>query len=127
MATYQGRAWETVLYLELLGVPVAAVAYDAITVEYRKSGETAFTTRTLTTGDWVNLGDGYYVLKWPAAVLDLQGKFLYKATGVGFDNFLYDEFDVDPVPYPLTVGWLRRAAATLRAIEAQPLSDQGAG
>lgn len=102
MSVYQGRPWETNAYLELIGIPAASVAYTQVTCKYRKFGESSLTTRVLTSSDWVNLGSGFYVLKWPASILNVLGTFFFTLTGSSFDNFVYDEFDVDPAPISLS-------------------------
>lgn len=103
MSAYQGRPWETNVYLSLLTVPATAVTIADIVVRYRKFGASTFTVRTLSPADWVNVGDGFYVLRWPAVFVDTLGKFTYTIAGTVFDNFLYDEFEVDPVPLALNV------------------------
>ena len=98
MGALQGRTWETNVYLSLADVPATDVLYSAVTVKYRKFGEAALTTRVLSTADWVEIGDGFYVLKWPASIMSEIGGFFYTLEGAGFDNFLYDEFSIEVVP-----------------------------
>ena len=101
MSAFQNMPWETNLYLSLGGVPATGITYNQVTVKYKKFGATAFTTRTLISGDLAELGSGFYTLKWAATYTNILGTLLYVPTGVAFDNFIYDTFDVEPQPVAL--------------------------
>lgn len=101
MGAFQNKAWETNLYLAQNGIPATGILYSQVLVKYKKAGQTAFTVRPLNLGELVELGSGFYALSWPALYLDTLGTLLYTISGAGFNNFLYDTFDVDPVPVSL--------------------------
>jgi len=103
MSAFQNMPWETDLYLSLSGVPATGINYTQVLVKYKRFGDTAFSTRTLQNGDLIELGNGFYTLKWPATFTNTLGTFMYKMTSVLFDNFLYDTFDVDPQPLAFNV------------------------
>lgn len=103
MSAYQGRVYETVVYLELGGVPATGVNPGDAILKYKKYGETARTLFTMDTDMWKELDSGFYMISWPEELMDVQGKFTYFLEGVLFDNFLLDEFDIEVVPLVLTV------------------------
>jgi len=103
MSAFQNKPWETDIYLSLSGIPAPGIIYSQVLVKYKKFGAATFTTRTLVNGDLVDLGDGFYTLKWPDTFTDTLGTFMYIMTSVLFDNFIYDTFDVEPQPLALSV------------------------
>lgn len=98
MSAFQNLPWETTVYLTESGTPVTGVLYSAITVKYKKYAQTSFTTRTLVSADWTELGNGYYLLVWESAFLNILGPFVFTLTGGSFNNQVFLEFDVDPQP-----------------------------
>lgn len=101
MSAFQNMPWETNLYLSLSGVPAVDVRYTQLAIAYKRFGDTELTMRTLVSGDLINLGGGFYTLKWPASYTNVLGTFMYVPTGVVFDNLIYDTFDVEPQPLAL--------------------------
>ena len=88
---------ETTVLLTLAGVPVTTVLPSAVNVSIKKSGQVSFQTLTTTVSNWINLGSGFYTLVFSTAETDTAGNFVYKATGVGFDNLVFNQFNiVDP-------------------------------
>lgn len=98
MSSIQNQDWETNLYLSLSGSPVPGILFSDVTIQYKKFGDSALTARTLLEEEWVDLGNGFYTLLWPASYINRIGKFFYTMTGSLFDNFLYDEFDIESPP-----------------------------
>lgn len=98
MAALTNQSFESNLYLELSGTAATGVLFSDVTVKFKKFGSDTLTTKTMTTNDWVELGDGFYVLKWSPSEMDTAGKFFYTATGTLFDNFLFEEFPVEAPP-----------------------------
>ena len=98
MALIQNNAAERNIYLTQLDVPVTGVLPAAVVCQYRKEGQTTLTTKTLDSSNWIELVNGFYILKFTAAEMDTLGFFFYTLTGTGFDNFLYDEFTLEPAP-----------------------------
>jgi hypothetical protein len=101
MSAFQGSSYEATIYLSLLDVPATSIAYSAVTLAIHKPGQSSFSSSTLLTANWRNLGNGIYAITFPSANLDTLGRFTYTLTGAGFDNFIFDSFDVEPVPLAL--------------------------
>lgn len=95
----QGRTWESNVFLSLSGVPVTGILPAGVTAKYRRAGDTALQTKALTASDWVEIGNGLYVIKWTTSEMRAVGPFLFQLSGgSSFDSF-YDGFDV--LPYPV--------------------------
>jgi hypothetical protein len=103
MAAFQNHPYDTNVYLSFFGVPAINLLFSDITVKYHKPGQTSLSTRVLTPTDWFELGDGFYTLKWPGPFVDTLGTFFFELDGILFDNFLFFEFDIDPIPLSLFV------------------------
>lgn len=99
----QGSLTERNLYLTLAGLPAVDIDPGDVVCEYRKTAQPAFVTKTLDSSTWVNLGGGYYVLKFLPSETDTVGDFIYRLTSVEFDNFTNEQFEIDPVPEGLVV------------------------
>ncbi|NIQ78490.1 MAG: hypothetical protein GTN93_10430 [Anaerolineae bacterium] len=76
-----------VTLLDASDVAVTGVAFGAVTVEYKKNGDTAFTGKTVLSGDWTEVGGGLYRLTFAGSELDRDGTFLYKVTGASWDRY----------------------------------------
>jgi len=98
----QGSARDKVLYLTLSESPVTGILYGAVTVAYKKQGAASLSTKVLAAEDWVELGSGFYTLKFSEAELDTIGPFFYKVSGTGFD-MQFGEIEVEPVPIAMNV------------------------
>lgn len=102
MSLLQGNIVERTVYLTMLGTPVPGLTSSQVICKYRKEGAApTLVTKALTSGTWMDLGGGYYVIQFSAAEMDTVGTFFFKLTSSSFDNFLYDEFDIEPVVAPL--------------------------
>jgi hypothetical protein len=93
-----GAVWESVVYLSLAGAPVTGVLFSDVTAKVKKAGAVVLSTKTLVTGDWVELGFGLYMIKWSAADMDTLGPFFFRLSGVLFDT-QSKSFDVDPASF----------------------------
>jgi hypothetical protein len=98
MAYLQNQGADRTVYLTKVDVPATTVTYADITVKYKKNGQSVFTTKTVTPSEWVNLGNGIYTLRFTASEMDTTGDFLFTVEGPLFDNFIYDEFTIEPAP-----------------------------
>lgn len=88
-------AYRTV-YLTLADTPATGVAHSAVAVMYKKSGQAVWTTKTLTLSDWSELGGGMYSIRFSASEMNTTGDFTFTLNGPAFDNFVYDEFTIEP-------------------------------
>lgn len=95
MAILQGDPTERNVYLALEDVPALGITGASLTCKYRKEGQSSFTNKILTSSNWVEVGVGYYVIKFTAQEMDTAGDFYYTLAGSGFDNFQFDEFEVE--------------------------------
>jgi len=95
---YQDASSERTVLLSLAGTPVSGILPANVICKIKKTDQTAFTTKVLTALNWVNLGSGYYSIRFSAEDMSRTGSFVYTLTGVGFDNFAYDEFVILPSP-----------------------------
>jgi hypothetical protein len=82
--------------------PVTGVLFGSVIVKKRKTGAITFSTKVLVTADWVELGGGFYVLKWSTADMDTLGEFRYWISGGTFDD-VTGAFDVIPAPIAIDV------------------------
>lgn len=58
------------------------VAFGDVTLKYKKEGDSAWTTFSLTTNDWIEIDDGVYEVVFTAAMLNTVGSFIYLAQTV---------------------------------------------
>lgn len=91
---FQDVPAERTVYLELAGVPAPAITPASVVCKIKKTGHNAFTNKTLSLDNWVNLGGGYYTIKFSGDDTSRVGTFTYTLSGAGFDNFAYDEFSI---------------------------------
>lgn len=99
----QSQPYESNIYLSLTGSAATGILPAAVVCKYRKQGQVTLTTKTLTSSDWVEVGFGYYILKWSAQDLNTAGSFFFTLSGIGFDNFTFEEISLIPpeiVPDP---------------------------
>jgi hypothetical protein len=90
----QSLPYESNIYLSLGGAPALGVLPADVTCKFRKQGQTSLTSKTLTSTSWVEIGLGYYALKWSAVDLNTVGSFLFTLSGPDFDNFTHAELSV---------------------------------
>lgn len=98
----QGTIVERTVYLTMLGTPIPGILPNQVTCKYRKEqAAPTLVTKTLISGTWMDLGGGYYVIQFSAAEMDTVGTFFFTLSSTSFDNFLFDEFEIEPVVAPL--------------------------
>jgi hypothetical protein len=96
-AYFQDVATERTVYLELSGTAATAILPTQVICKIKKAGQVSFDTKVLSSMTWINLGSGYYTIKFSADEMSRVGSFVYTLTGTGFDNFAFDEFTVLPI------------------------------
>src|SRR5262249_55164397 len=62
------------------------------------NGQTDFSTKVLSSSDWAELGNGLYSLRFSSADTNVVGDFTFTLASAKFDNFVYDEFEVEAQP-----------------------------
>lgn len=78
-------------------LPVEGVTYDEVSLQIRKNGEAEFSVRTLLETEWLEIGFGFYALRFAGTDFDTLGELRYVLSGPSFDTHS-DAFDVDPAP-----------------------------
>jgi hypothetical protein len=76
--------------LDSAGDPVLSVPAASVTAEYKKQGDTSWTPKTVTAGEWSAGPDGRYLLLFSASELDTEGRFIYRVDAPGADTFTGD-------------------------------------
>ena len=99
---FQSQSWESVVFLALAGAPAAGLAHSDVTLEYRKTSTSAFEEKELEAEDWVNLGGGYYAIRWAAEEMSNVGSFFFKIEGNDFDT-IGMELKIEPTPLAFLV------------------------
>jgi hypothetical protein len=84
-----------VTLLDTASAPANEVPYTDITVQYRRSGQTSFTTKTLLEGEWTEVGDGLYLLTFTDGELSTPGNFRFLVTGTAFVRHERDLLIID--------------------------------
>lgn len=101
MTAFLGKQKDVTLQLFNTGaygpVPVEGIALEDVTLRLRKNGEEAFTERPLVEGEWLEIGLGYYALRFAPEDFDVLGDLRYVLSGPSFDTHS-GAFDVDPAP-----------------------------
>jgi hypothetical protein len=98
----QGQPTDILVRLTLASVPVTGVLFNQVTMTLWKNGSTTFAARAIITTDWVEVGNGYYVLKMNASDSSQLGMMLFKLNGGLFDEYSKELF-VEPAPIALLV------------------------
>lgn len=98
----QGQLTDILVRLTLESVPVTGVLFNQVSMSLWKNGGTAIDPRPLITTDWVEIDDGYYVLKLNASDTSQLGMMFFKLNGGSFDEFSRELF-VEPAPIALLV------------------------
>ena len=69
--------------------PKDSIVFDdaSLIIRYRKEGETSFTVKTIVTEDWINVGEGWYDIRFTASELDTKKNFDYEVECSGCITF----------------------------------------
>lgn len=102
MAYIQGQAANRTAFLSLADVPVTGILYTDITVQYLPAGSNILVTKIMTSADWLEIGNGVYRITFDPSETAIVGDFTFFIMSVLFDNFLYDEFTIEPSVTPIT-------------------------
>lgn len=94
---YQGIGYETTVRLMDGSTPVTGILPGDVTVKIRKTGDILFTEKVMNADSWVELENGFYILRWNASDMSEIGSFFWSIAGAGFDFQAY-EFQVSPYP-----------------------------
>jgi len=97
MSIIAGNYADRTVYLTLAGIPATGLMPSDIDVEFKKAGETTLSPKTLSPTTLIphNI-PGFYTIRFLPTEMDTAGSFFYTLTGPLFDNFVYDEFSVEP-------------------------------
>jgi len=109
MSALQGRAYETVVRLQVEGpyglLPVLGVLPEQAAVSMRRTGTYEFEIKTLDEDNWKDLGNGYYAVVWGESNTGSLGEFYYILETTGAVPFSYIEgsFSIEPVPLSVLI------------------------
>jgi hypothetical protein len=84
------------VHLTKLGAPALTVTPSQVVCRYKKNGDNTLSTKVLDSQTWLNLGDGYYAVRFTPAEMDSAGYFFFTLTSEEFDNFTFSEFTIEP-------------------------------
>lgn len=98
MAYLQGLAADRTIYLTLADVPAIGVPYSAVSGKIKKQGANIYSTWPVTALNWFELGGGQYSVAFSPNDTDTLGDLTYTLSSTLFDNFIYDEFTIEPAP-----------------------------
>lgn len=98
MGVRQTSEHEVNLFLSLTSTGATGIVFDDVTVAIKKQNESSFTNKVLATEDWVEIGDGFYALKFSTTDTNTVGELLFTVSGADFDNFEFDKFLIEAVP-----------------------------
>lgn len=98
----QGQPTDILVRLTLASVPVTGVLFNQVTMTLWKNSGVTFAARPVITTDWVEVGNGYYVLKLNASDSSQLGMMVFKLNGGLFDEYSKELF-VEPAPIALLV------------------------
>lgn len=74
--------------LDVSGEPVLALAFDDVTVEYKKYSSQVWVAKVLTVDDWYEVGDGVYGITFSEDELDVAGSFVFKLEGAAIATYI---------------------------------------
>lgn len=101
MTAFYGKQKDVTFQLFNMGAygatPVEGITYEDLTLQIRKNGETEFSERAVAETEWLELGLGFYALRFATTDFDVLGEFRYVLSGPSFDTHS-GYFDVDPAP-----------------------------
>lgn len=86
MAAKVSMPYWVFVWLRSSGSPVTGVTINDVTVKFAKSGADQLTTKSVTSNDWVEVGEGLYRIKWSSQDTNTAGQFAFKVSGSGFDT-----------------------------------------
>lgn len=78
--------------------PAVGAAYSDVEALLSKDGG-MFEVKTLASGDWSELGDGYYTLRLNASDTDTIGELALRVSVPLDTNEFFDRYEVVPAPY----------------------------
>jgi len=84
-----------VTLLDTSSQAVNNVLHSEVTVQYRRSGQTSYTTKTLLAGEWAEVGDGVYLLTFTDGELSTPGSFRFLVMGTAFVRHERDLLVID--------------------------------
>lgn len=124
MAAIQTRPFENTLLLKMGTSPVAGLLPADVTVKYRKQGQTSFQTKSLDSSNFIEIGNGYYILKWSQSDMDTLGNFYFQIDGLAID-LQEKEFSIETLPQDLVITPpnLCVVSGVIRDASGQPLQN----
>lgn len=69
------------------GTPATGLTFSSVQVSYRRAGDVSLTTKTMTSDNFVEIGQGFYKIVFTGTELDLPGPFIFVVYSVGIQTF----------------------------------------
>lgn len=91
----RGQALSVFLFLSSDDTGVPGLLFSDVVLHWWKAGLVNVPVRPILSGEWVELGGGYYTLTLPNTDIDQLGELFLRFTGVSIDA-LEKEFFVEP-------------------------------
>lgn len=91
---FQDSPVERTLLLKLAGNPATGITPNQVHCKIKKANQINFTEKILDLNNWIELGNGYYTIKFSAIDMSRVGTFVYSLDSGTFDNFEFEEFSV---------------------------------
>lgn len=119
MAALQTRPFESTVQLGIGGL-----TYGDVTVLIRKQGGVSLVAKTMDSTNFLDLGNGYYAIRWSSSYMDTLGAFFFSISGTTFDT-LNGEISIEPLPQELVVipPDICMILGNLRDISSTPMRD----
>lgn len=76
-----------VILTDTAGLPKTGVTFGQVTATQRKYGAGSFSAKTLNSGNWTEIGSGFYTIGFSSSELDTLGSLTYVVTGSGIQQF----------------------------------------
>ncbi len=86
----------TAVLVNSSNAPVTSLPYTAVSVSYRKYGGSSFTSKSLSSSDWAEIGLGVYTVKFTATELNTLGALVWVVNSASTVQFV-DIANVEPV------------------------------
>lgn len=108
MNIYQGQPIDIFVSLSNAGVPVPGLLFSDITLRWWRPGDSTVLVRAVTALEWINLGNGDYILKLNNTDTSILGILHLR-----FNGGLFNQKDLEFIVSPSPVGFLATSSTCI--------------